>query len=461
MQRGVGGGGRASGRRPVTPTPLLLGIDVGSSRTKAVLVDGDGGEAGLAAVRTPFRTDDGRVEMTVDDLHGCLAAVLAGLGDARTQVEAVGVAGMAESGAPFDAGGRPLAPVIAWHDGRGEEAVALLDGHFGGELALRIGQPVRTVLTAAKLGWLLANGVVGVTRWLGVPELALRALTGAEATEFSLAARTGCYDVAARHWIPEVGPVVGFGTDVFPAVVPAGDCMGRIAGAGASWSGLPAGVPVTIAGHDHLAGMAGAGVRRGYVANSVGTAETLVARTATAPSVARALDVRAAVTLFPGGEEWAALVSTARSGLVLDAAATALGMSPEALDRLATGAEPADVGDAVEAREAMSLPDGPPGAIWAGLLDALAARTQDGLRRLTQLVGPPGGVVVFGGGSVSRPWLRAKAARLDVPVRRSAVASAVARGAALHAGVAAGWWATVDQAPAPDLLRDEILQGGQ
>ena len=461
MDGDVDEGGGTSDDRPVTGTPLLVGIDVGSSRTTAVLVDGDGGEAGLAAVRTPFRTDDGRVEMTVDDLHTCLATVLADLGDARRQVEAVGLAGMAESGAPFDAVGRPLAPVIAWHDGRGEEAVAVLEGHFGRELALRIGQPVRTVLTAAKLGWLVANGVGGVARWLGVPELGLHALTGAEATEFSLAARTGCYDVAARQWIPEVGPVVGFGTHVFPAVIPAGACMGRIGGAGESWSGLPAGIPVTIAGHDHLAGMAGGGVQRGYVANSVGTAETLVARSATAPSVARALDVRAAVTLFPGGEEWAALVSTARSGLVLDAAATALGMSPEALDRLAEGAEPADVGDAVEAREAMSLPDGPPGGIWAGLLDALAARTEDGYRRLTQLLGPADGVVVFGGGSVSRPWLEAKAARLDVPVRRSTVASAVARGAALHAGVAAGWWATVDQAPPPDLLRDQILQGGQ
>ncbi|MDQ3897544.1 MAG: FGGY family carbohydrate kinase, partial [Actinomycetota bacterium] len=271
--------------------PLLLGIDVGSSRIKAALVDGDGREAGLSSTTTPFSTGDGRVEMAVDHLEACLAAVLAGLGDACRRVVAVGVAGMAESGAPLDGAGRVLAPVVAWHDPRGEEAVAQLEDHFGAELALRVGQPVRTVLTAAKLGWLLANGVTGVVRWLGVPELVLHALTGAEATEFSLAARTGCYDVTARRWIPEVAAVVGFSTAVFPPVRPAGAVMGRVS---AGWPGPPAGTPVTIAGHDHLAGMAGAAVGRGSVANSVGTAETLVARSATLPDIGAALDARAA-----------------------------------------------------------------------------------------------------------------------------------------------------------------------
>ena len=440
-------GDRASHDRAMT---LLLGIDVGTSRIKAVLVDRDGREAGLSTVTTPFSTADGRVEMPVDELRRGLGAVLAPLGDARDTVAAVGLAGMAESGAPLDRAGRALAPVIAWHDGRGKEAVDVLERHFGPELALRIGQQVRTVLTAAKLGWLVATGVRGVVRWLGVPELGLHALTGAEATESSLAARTGCYDVGARQWIPEVGTALGFSTDVFPAIRPAGAAMGRVSADGARWSGLPAGIPVTVAGHDHLVGMAGAGVPPGHVANSVGTAETLVARSVTVPPAARASDLRAAVTVFPGGEEWAALVSAARAGIVLETAATILGRPMDELDRLAEDAVPADVGDAVDAREAMSLPDAPPGDICAGLLQELAARTAEGCTRLTELLGRPLGVVGFGGGSVSEPWMAAKAARLEVPLRRSTVASAVARGAAVHAGVTAGWWESIDHAPAPE-----------
>ena len=430
----------------------MLGVDVGSSRTKAVLVDRAGEEVASAAVATPFTTQDGRVEMEVEALRECLRAVLADLGDARQRVVAAGIAGMAESGAPLDAGGRALAPVIAWHDGRGDEAVEKLEQHFGPDLPLRIGQRIRTVLTVSKLRWLVDHGMTGMVRWLGVPELGLQALTGAEATEFSLAARTGCYDVADRRWIPEVPEVLGFPIDVFPPVEPAGTVMGRISADGAAWSGLPEGLPVTVAGHDHLAGMAGAGVAREDAANSVGTAETIVARTSSLPDVGKALDQRVRLTVYPGGQEWAALYGAARAGLVLEAGAAVLGHSLQELDGMAHDASPADIGDAVDALargQPASLPDAPDGEVWAGLLQVLTARTVDGYQRLTSVVGPCRRLVVFGGGSASEPWLRAKAAAMPVPVVRSRFRSEVARGAALYGGVAAGWWPSADDAPRP------------
>lgn len=445
--------------------PLLLGIDIGTSRTKAVLIDGDGRDVPVAAGsrKTPFVDRDGRVEMTVDALHDCVADLIAGLGERRRHVAGVGLAGMAESGTPLDGARRPLAPVIAWHDGRGEEAVERLKAALGPGLARRIGQPVRTVLTAAKLGWLVEHGPLGkerFERWLGVPELVLHALTGAEAIEFSQAARTGCYDVTTPEWMPEVGDALGFSVDIFPPVRPAGSVMGEISAEGAAWSGLPEGVPVTVAGHDHLAGMAGAGVRRGELANSVGTAETIVARSATCPDMQRPAELGVAVTMYPGGEEWACLVSVVRAGIVLTTAAAALGRSLEDLDELAAGVRAAGALD-VEAvlegltrGDATSLPDGPPAEVWAALLDGLAGRCHEAVGRLTDVVGRAERLVVFGGGSVSEPWLAAKARRLPFPVEQSVV-SAVARGAAVHAGVAAGWWDNADDAPAPSPPPDE------
>lgn len=408
---------------------MLLGLDIGTSRTKAVLMDAGGSEVGTAVVATPFAITAGRVEMPVDALCACLRQVLAELGDRRRHVVAAGVAGIAESGAPLDRARRPLAPVIAWHDERGAEAVALLEREFGPDLALRNGQPPNTKMTAAKLGWLVAHGVRGTDRWLGVPELVLRALTGAEATEHSLAARTGCYDVVAHRWMPEVAGALGFSTGAFAPVQAAGTVMGRVSAEGAAWSGLAEGLPVTIAGHDHLAGMAGAGVGADDVANSVGTAETVAGRTATTPDMAAAVANRAAVSVYPGGTEWAVMVSAARAGPLIDDAAARLGRTPAELDALALA------GDAGAGRE------------WAGVLDDLTARTVDAYDRLTGVLGPRQRVVVFGGGSVSEPWLRAKAAALPVPVVRSTVTSAVARGAAVHAGVAAGWWPSEADAP--------------
>ena len=433
---------------------VLLGIDVGTSRTKALLVDEQGREVASAAVATPFASREGRVEMEVDALCGRLRDVLVALGDGREQVVAVGLAGMAESGAPLDSGRTALAPVIAWHDDRGEEAVSRLEDLFGPDLALRIGQRIRTVLTVAKLGWLIENGTTATARWLGVPELGLHALAGVEATEFSLAARTGCYDVGTREWIPEVAEVLGFSIDVFPTVRPAGAVMGRISSDGAVWSGLPEGIPVTVAGHDHLAGMAGAGVMPRDAANSVGTAETVVASAPTLPDAATALAQEVRLTVLPGGEAWAALFGAARAGLVLEAGAAVLGRSLQELDRLAEDAHPVDVGDAVSALgrgASPTFPDAPAGEVWAGVLHSLTARTADGYDRLTKVVGRRERLVVFGGGSASVAWLRAKVAALPVPVMRSSATSAVARGAALYAGICAGWWSSVADAPTPAL----------
>src|SRR5581483_9908648 len=383
------------------------------------------------------------------DFEAALSSVVAAVGPDRERVAAVGVAGMAESGAPL-AAGRPVAPVIAWYDGRGEETVAALESRFGPDLARRTGRRVRTVSSVAKLGWLLDHGLAPPKRWLGVPELALFLLTGVEATEHSLAARTGAYDVIERAWLPSVAAQLGLPVGIFPAVRRAGSVMGRISEAAARRFGLPAGVPATIAGHDHLAAGAALGTGDDDLLNSVGTAETVFRRTPTAPDVGVALALDLAVTIWPGGQAWGVLASAARSGLVLGGLAASLGRSPAELDGLAAA------GDAAGG-------PGSAGARWGAALAGLAARTAAAGARVADLLGPHRRLVVFGGGSRSLPWLAAKAAVAGVPVVRSPVAEAAVRGAALAAGVAAGWWPSPGDGPVPVLeapVPDAPVRGG-
>jgi xylulokinase len=101
--------------------------------------------------------------------------------------------------------------------------------------------------------------------------------------------------------------------------------------------------------------------------------------------------------------------------------------------------------------------------VWATLLDALAAYTAETIAVVTGVVGPRERLVVFGGGSTSPPWLAAKARHSPLPVWRSTTAHAVARGAALQAGVAAGWWTTLDEAPAVDVepVPGRVSPGGK
>jgi xylulokinase len=407
-------------------------------------------------VATPFTSSAAGIDMAVADLERALHEVIAALGPAPEPVAAVGVTGMAESGAPFRSG-RPVGPIIAWHDGRGEETVAALDQRFGPVLARWTGRRLRTVSSLAKLGWLLDHGVPVPDRWLGVPELVLFLLTGAEGTEHSLAARTGAYHVIDRRFLPDViSPVLAqrgdpslTPADLFPPVRAAGTPMGAVSRAAASAYGLPAGIPVTIAGHDHLAAAAGLGAAAGDLLNSVGTAETLLRRVGTAPDVDRAVELDLAVTVWPGGDAWCVLASAVRSGVVLGDLAASLGRSPAELDRLAaaflTGG-PADLADSGAAAGA----DGDAGRAWAGALAELAGRTVAAAARVAALVGPHDRLIVFGGGSRSRPWVTAKAALAGVPVLRTTVAEAAARGAALAAGSAAGWWPAA-RGPVPAL----------
>lgn len=456
----------------MAPDRLLLGLDLGTSRIKALLVDDHGGNAGFAAVTTPFEGG----EMSVESLLDAVGRTCRQLdSELRRRVAAVGVAGLAESGAPLDPDGRPVAPIIVWNDPRGSEVVERLQAQLGPGLDRAIGQPLRTVSSVAKLGWLVGHGTGPVERWLGVPELALAALTGGEATEFSLAARTGAYHLRERRYLPEVLAALGVGP-VFPAVAAAGTDMGGITSAGARWSGLPAGIPVTLAGHDHLAGMMGAGVGAAQVGNSVGTAETVVTSFGPGswPDAELSLSLRVAVTLLPGGKGAALLASAARSGLVVAAVAAALGCSAAELDRCAGTAatvrvDPEVIDAAVEG-EPLDLPAGPPGEVWNGVLTTLSERTWDAVDRLHRVAasamapGVSGGgvagagdgpeLVVFGGGSRSGPWLAAKArARPNATVWRSPASEAVARGAALFAGAAAGWWPTAEEGPSLELER--------
>jgi xylulokinase len=445
---------------PNPASETLLGVDLGSTHIKAVLIDAAGVVRRAAARPTPFAARAEGVEMTVDELLTAVAAVLAELGPERAGAAAVGVAGMAECGAPLDSGGHPLGPVIAWFDPRGEAVVERLERDGGEALAARTGRRLRTVSSVAKLGWWVERTGAAPGGWLGVPELCVHALGGAGVTDPSLASRTGWYDVAARAYLPEVVVAIGVPASALPPVVAAGSVAGRVTGSAAAWSGLRAGIPVTPAGHDHLAAAAGCGAAPGDLVDSVGTAESLVRRLRGGDppgpgTLRRALGLGVAVSARPDGDGWAVLGRGPRAGVVLAAVAAGLGRVPlEVLDAGAVeGARPAmaELVDAILGGAEPALPAMAAGELWGGLLEELARRTAAAAGLCAQLAGPAERVLVVGGGARSLPWLRAKARHLAVPLWRAGGAEAAARGAAVAAGVAAGWWPAAPAAPPPVL----------
>ncbi|BCB91957.1 hypothetical protein Psuf_092700 [Phytohabitans suffuscus] len=223
----------------MTDDPLLLGLDLGSSRFKAALVDRGGRVVLARAVPTPFTATDGGAQMTPRALFAAVGELLAGLGEARARVAGVGVASMGECGA-FVAGGEAVEePMPAWYDDRGAETAAALRRRFGPDLDRRIGRPLRAATSVAKLGWLRANGYHATGDWLGVAALVAWRLAGVRASEPSLAATTGAYDPVERRYLPEVPRAAGLAGVRFATARTAGERLGAVTPAGAAWSGLP------------------------------------------------------------------------------------------------------------------------------------------------------------------------------------------------------------------------------
>lgn len=275
---------------------FVVGLDVGSTWVKGLLVDGDGATVASARRATPWTAvPDGRTELAPQALDAAVTEILGELATAATaeavdaRVTAIGVSGMAESGVllrPERHLGRDgsssqvwldnvVSPIVAWFDPRGREALDALPTGFAREFRRRTGLPCDPLATFAKLLVARAEGLdlAGLT-WLNVPEAVAHALGGDRCAETSLVARTGLLDQDTAQVWPDAVEVLGADAHLLPPVRTAGSVWGHGA------AHLPAplrGAVLTVAGHDHVvASMAAGALDPDQLYLSMGTAEALV-----------------------------------------------------------------------------------------------------------------------------------------------------------------------------------------
>jgi xylulokinase len=256
---------------------LAVGVDVGSTNTKVALVAVDPPRV-LRVLSRPTPRDAGDLTGLVCRLVG---EVVAG---APVRPAVVGVASMAETGVPLDRDGVALCELLRWDAGRGGEDAAALAAEYGaGPLFAATGVRVSGKVPMATWRWLRRTRPAvwaAMARWAGAADLVGLALTGRLATDHTLAGRTMAY----RLPLPGAALPAAFDTDLLAAVglrpeqLPTvGGPAGTVAASAAATTGLAAGTPVVIAGHDHQVGAWAAGAREpGAVADSLGTAESLI-----------------------------------------------------------------------------------------------------------------------------------------------------------------------------------------
>ena len=166
----------------------LVGIDVGSTRVKALVVDLAGRELAVGRAETPWRFTPSGAEAAPEDLYAAaLAATVTALATAPAgPVAGVGVTGMAEALALLGAKGEAVAPAIAWYDARGAQEQAELEGQFGAARFTGLtGLPASTTASIVKLHWILRHvpGAAAARCALSVPEYVAHRLGGMRAAE--------------------------------------------------------------------------------------------------------------------------------------------------------------------------------------------------------------------------------------------------------------------------------------
>ncbi len=265
----------------------LLGIDVGTTGTKAVLLDPSGRVLGVAAHEYPLLTPQpGWTEQMPsawwDATVTGVRRVLAQSGVEGAAVGGVGLTGQMHGLVALDAAGRVLRPAILWNDQRTAEECAWITERVGTARILELtGNPVLTGFTAPKILWMRRHEPELYARIAHVllPKDYVRyRLTHEFATDVADASGTSLFDVRRRTWSDEMLETLEIPASWLPRVVESPVVTGRVTTEAADATGLAVGTPVIGGAGDQAAQAVGTGlVRRGGASATIGTSGVVFA----------------------------------------------------------------------------------------------------------------------------------------------------------------------------------------
>ncbi|MDR7233709.1 FGGY-family carbohydrate kinase [Agrococcus sp. BE272] len=270
-----------------------LGVDVGTSSTKGVLVDGSGAVLATAVrEHTVDRPAPGHVEMDAErwwsELVSIVRELLAAVPDAEPV--AVGVSGMGPCVALLDGAGAPVRPAILYGvDSRAGEQIERITAELGAEAIVALGGSALTSQAAGpKIAWIREHEPEAYARAesLAMPAsfLALR-LTGELLLDHHSASQCWpLYDLDAAAWDDRAWDAVAPGIAQPRLALPA-EAAGVVTAEAARETGLPEGIPVALGTIDAWTEAVSAGATRsGDLMLMYGTTMFLIATTDARPS---------------------------------------------------------------------------------------------------------------------------------------------------------------------------------
>jgi xylulokinase len=459
----------------------MMGIDVGTTGTRAVIVRPDGYVVGAAtADHQPMRMPkpnwaeqdpEDWWQATINAVRKALE--VAGLGGA--DISAVGLSGQMHGVVLMDKARSVLRPALIWCDQRSQEQCDFITRTVGAERLIQwVSNPALTGFSAPKMLWVRDNEpriFERVAHFLLPKDFVRYRLTGQFATDVSDASGTLLFDVTHRRWSGAMLKALDFDPEILPRAYESPEITGEITREVAVLTGLAAGTPVVGGAGDQAASAVGNGiVAPGLTSATLGTSGVIFAYT-DAPK----LDPHGRIHTFchavPG--KWHVMGVTQGAGLSLRWFRDNFGASEMWY------AQHADV-DPYELiiKEAEKIPPGSGGLLWLpylmgertphldsqargmwfgitaahtrqhiirSILEGIAFSLRDSLEIFKDLEIPVEQIRASGGGSRSFTWreIQADIYGKELVTLRTSEGSAL--GAALLAGVGANIYKDVEE----------------
>jgi xylulokinase len=470
------------------PEPLFLGLDVGTSAVKAILVSAAG--AVEAASSAPLALDTpqpGWAEQEPEHWWRASCDAIRGVLSQRpplgAPVAAIGISGQMHSSVFLDGRGAVIRPALLWCDGRTTAECREILARAGGEDRLRawVSNPALEGFTLPKVLWLRNHEPAAFARLATVllaKDFVRLRLTNALATEPSDAAGTLMFDPVHMRWSGDILEAVGLPVSLLPPLGGSAEVLGRVSAEAGALTGLVPGTPVVGGGADNACGAAGVGVvAEGKAVASWGTSGPVLAPSAE-PRVDPGMRAHTFCHVAPG--TWYVM------GVVLSAGGAFAWFRDQVARELAV----TDQRDARLVEEAAGVPPGAGGvtflpylqgertphrdaslrAAFVGLslahsrafltravLEGVAFALRDSLVILQELGMVPDYLLLTGGG-VRSPFIRRLLADIfGLPVTTVQREEGPAYGAALLAAVGAGAFPDLHAAAERTLERAPLL----
>lgn len=458
----------------------LLGIDVGTTGTKAVVFSTEGKQLASAYREYPLiYPRPGWLEFSPFQVLDSAKRNIREVAEAvsgKDPIRALGIASLGEAVTPVSAQGDPVYNTIIAFDNRTTEQARWWEEKVGREHLFRItGMPLHGIYTINKAMWLREHEPERFARtkqFLCWEELLILKMGFEPTTDYSLAARTMAFDIHRKDWSDEVLGEAGFTRAHFARVAPPGTMVGRLGPTTAAEWGLPSGTVVATGGFDQPCSALGAGVvRPGAAADGTGTVECITAACSEPvlspqmlegnycclPHVVEGLYVTLAFN-FTGG----CLLRWYRDNFgeeeLKEAAETGRDVYEVLISRAAKGCvdvyvlphftmtgtpwfDPEARGAILGLRLSTTA-----GEIIKAILDGITFEMRLNLERLEDAGVPVKEMRATGGGARSSTWLQLKADIFGRPVLLPDVTEATCLAAAILAGVAAGEYTSAQQA---------------